>query len=82
MSCAPRHEWTSVDIVEGPSGNARGASSTTPFAIYVFGADKPLESVVSASADALREMLNEPQRPRWLPMTSALPALSAGVPNA
>ena len=84
MSCTPRREWTSVDLgrAGAPSGHAPDAAAVTPFAIYVFGADEPLESVVSASADVLREMLNEPQRPRWLPITSALPTLSAGVPNA
>ena len=84
MSCTPRREWTSVDLgrAGAPSGNAPDAAAVTPFAIYVFGADEPLESVVAASADVLREMLNEPQRPRWLPITSALPTLSAGVPNA
>lgn len=84
MSCMPRREWTSVDLgrTGAPSGNAPAATTVTPFAIYVFGADEPLESVVSASADVMREMLNEPQAPRWLPITSALPPLSVGVPNA
>ena len=84
MSCAPRCEWTSVDVGRSgvPSGNTRGAAALTPFAIYSFGADEPLESVVLASADVFREMLNEPQRPRWLPLVSAPPTLSVGVPNA